>query len=101
MFISVGKNAKLTLCEPDDFKRLHVEAADSDLALEDIKGALGSIASFDDGNFWIGVEALKALSSRAGDPAWERSFDSMIMSVKKFGWLSPDGKKVRCHLKSK
>jgi hypothetical protein len=44
---------------------------------------------------------LKTLSGRAGDPAWERSFDSMIQSVEKFGWLSPDGKRVRCHLKSK
>ena len=100
MFISVGKDATITLCEPDDFKRLHVETADSDMALEEIKGALESIASFDGDNFWIGVEALKALSSRAGDPAWERSFDSMIQSVQKFGWLSPDGKRVRCHLKS-
>jgi hypothetical protein len=101
MFISVGKDAKFTLCEPDDFKRLHVEAADSDMALEDIKGTLGSIAAFDDENFWIGVEALKVLSGRAGDSVWERSFESMIASVQKFGWLSSDGKRVRCHLKSK
>ena len=100
MFISVDKNATITLCEPDDFKRLHVEAADSDLALDEIKSALERIASFDGDNFWIGVEALKALSGRAGDPAWERGFESMIQSVQKFGWLSPDGKKVRCHLKS-
>jgi hypothetical protein len=101
MFISVGKDAKLTLREPDDFKRLHIEAADNDMALEDIKNTLGSIASFDDDNFWVGVEALKALSGRAEDPAWERGFESMIMSVQKFGWLSPDGKRVRCHLKPK
>ena len=65
MFISVGKDATITLCEPDDFKRLHVEAADRDMALDDIKGALGSIASFDEDNFWIGVEALKAQIGRA------------------------------------
>jgi hypothetical protein len=101
MFISVSRDAKLTLCEVDDFKRLHVEAADGDMALAEIKGALESIASFDGDNFWVGVAALKALSGRAGDPGWERSFDSMIQSVQKFGWLSPDGNKVRCHLKSK
>jgi len=101
MFISVGNDAKFTLCEPDDFKRLHIEAADRDMALEDIKGILGSIATFDDDNFWVGVAALKALSGRAGDPTWERGFESMIMSVQKFGWLSPDGKRVRCHLKPK
>jgi hypothetical protein len=101
MFISVGKDAKFTLREPDDFKRFHIEAADREMALDDIKGALGSIASFDGDNFWVGIEALKTLSGRAGDPAWERSFDSMIMSVQKFGWLSPDGERVRCHLKPK
>ena len=101
MFISVSRDAKLTLCEVDDFKRLHVEAADRDMALEEIKGALATIASFDDNNFWVGIAALKALSGRAGDVGWERSFDSMIQSVQKFGWLSPDGKNVRCHLKSK
>ena len=101
MFISVGRDAKLTLCEVDDVKRLHVEAADGDMALEDIKGALESIASFDGDNFWIGVEALKDLSGRAGDLGWERSFESMTRSVQKFGWLSLDGKRVRCHLKAK
>ena len=99
MFISVGRDAKFTLCEPDDFKRFHIEAADSDMALDDIRGALGSVASFDGDNFWIGIEAIKALSGRAGDPAWERNFESMIMSVQKFGWLSADGQRVRCHLK--
>jgi hypothetical protein len=99
MFIRVGTDAKFILCEPDDFKRLHVEAADRDMALEDIKGTLGSIASFDDDNFWIDVAALKALSGRVGEAAWERGYESMIMSVQKFGWLSPDGKRVRCHLK--
>jgi len=69
MFISVSRDAKLTLCEVDDFKRLHVEAADRDMALEEIKGALATIASFDDNNFWVGIAALKALSGRAGDVA--------------------------------
>jgi hypothetical protein len=101
MFISVGRDAKLMLCEADDFKRLHVEAADGDMAPEEIKGALESIASFDGDNFWVDVAALKALSGRSGDAGWERSFDSMIQSVQKFGWLSPDGKTVRCHLQSK
>jgi hypothetical protein len=101
MFISVGRDAKPTLREVDDFKRLHVEAADGGMALEEIKSALEPIASFDGDNFWVGVETLKALSGRAGDFGWERSFDSMIQSVQKFGWLSPDGRQVRCHLKAK
>ena len=99
MFISVARNGKLTLNEPDDFKRLHVEASDGDLSRETINASLTSIAEVDGDNFWVGTAALKALAGR--DPAWERSFDAMIASVQKFGWVSPDGQRVRCHLKSK
>jgi hypothetical protein len=99
MFISVARNGRLTLNEPDDFNRLHVEASDGDLSRETINAALAPIAQVDDDNFWIGVAALKSLADR--DASWERSFDAMIASVQKLGWVSPDGQRVRCHLKSK
>ena len=99
MFISVARNGKLTLHEPDDFKRLHVEASD-DVSREKINPALAPIAEVDGDDFWVGVAALKH-SDAPGMPAWERSFDAMIASVQKFGWVSPDGQRVRCHLKSK
>jgi hypothetical protein len=99
MFISIARNGKLTLHGPDDFKRLHVEATDSDLSRETMNAALAPIAEVDGDDFWVEVAALKALAGR--DPAWERSFDAMIASVQKLGWVSPDGQRVRCHLKSK
>ena len=99
MFISVDRNGKLALREPDDFKRLHIEAND-DVTREEINRALAPIATFDNDDFWIDVEALKQLG-RTGDAAWETGFDAMIRSVQKFGWLSPDGRRVRCHLKAK
>ena len=99
MFISVGQDGKLTLREPDDFKRLHAEAAEAGMSREAVAAALATIATVEDGNAWVGVEALRQLSGRAGDPAWSSSFDSMIRSVQKFGWVSPDGARVRCHIK--
>ena len=101
MFISVGPDGKLALCEPDDFKRLHIEAADADMPPGDVAGALTSIATRDGDNFWVGIDALKALSGRTGDATWVRNFAAMIASVQKFGWLSADGQRVRCHVKSK
>ena len=100
MFISVGRDGKLTLCEPDDFKRLHIEAAESGMPPGDVAGALASIATRDEDNFWVGVEALRALSGRAEDATWTHNFAAMIASVQKFGWLSADGQRVRCHFKS-
>ena len=97
MFISIDKNGKLALREPDDFKRLHIEAGD--VRREQVGRALEPIAAADGNDFWIDVAAVKQLG-RAGDAAWEESFDAMIRSVQKFGWVSPDGRRVRCHLKT-
>ena len=47
----------------------------------------------------VDVAALKQLG-RAGDASWGESFDAMIRSVQKFGWVSPDGRRVRCHLRT-
>jgi hypothetical protein len=98
MFIVVSRNGRLALHEPDDFKKLHVEAEDGAMSRDAIAAALASIAQVDGDNFWIEVAGLKALGRRDG--AWEASFDAMIASVQKFGWLSPDGQRVRCHLKT-
>ena len=98
MFISIDKNGKLALREPDDFRRLHIEAGD-DVTREQVGRALEPIAAADGDNFWIDVAALKRLG-RTGDAAWEESFDAMIRSVQMFGWVSPDGRRVRCHLKT-
>ena len=99
MFISIGRDGKLTLSEPDDFKRLHIEA-ERGMSVDDVTRVLASIARRDDNNFWIAVEALRELSGRAGDPAWQQNFAKIIASVEKFGWLSPDRQHVRCHLKT-
>jgi hypothetical protein len=87
------------LREPDDFKRLHIEAVDG-LSVDSVRGALASIATFEENNFWIDVASLQAMG-RAGDVTWEQNFAAMIASVQKFGWLSPDRQRVRCHLKTK
>lgn len=100
MFISIDKDGKLALREPDDFKRLHIEMSDGEVTRDETDRALGSIATRDNDDFWIEVAALRKLG-RAGDAAWESSFDAMIASVRKFGWLSPDGRRVRAHLKAK
>jgi len=97
MFIAIDESGP-ALREPHDFKRLHIEA--NDMTPEAVAAALASIATRDGDNYWLDVAALKALGP-AGDAAWERDFDAMIASVRKFGWLSPDGVRVRCHLKTK
>jgi hypothetical protein len=98
MFISVSKDRNVALHEPHDFKRLHIEASDG-MSRSEIDAAMAPIATADGENFWLSVEALKALGP-PDEVEWGQNFDAMIASVKKFGWLSEDGARVRCHLKS-
>ncbi len=98
MFIRLRKDRSVALHEPHDFKRLHIEAGDG-MTRGKIDAAMAPIAAADGDNFWLGVEALKVLGP-AGDADWARNFDAMIASVKKFGWLSEDGTRVRCHLET-
>ena len=100
MFISVARDGRLALSEAEDFKRLHIET-ESAMSIEDATKALARIAVRADNDFWVGIEDLKVLSGRTGDADWERSFAAMIASVERFGWLSPDRARVRCHVKSK
>jgi hypothetical protein len=100
MFIRIGRDRNVSLVEPDDLKRLHIAPEDSNMSLADVERALASIAVRENDNFWIGVDELKALSGRSGDADWEASFSKMIASVQRFGWLSPDGRRVRCHVKA-
>jgi len=62
-----------------------------------LEAAVSGAARWNDG---VDVAALKQLG-RAEDASWGESFDAMIRSVQKFGWVSPDGRRVRCHLKTK
>src|SRR5437868_14949772 len=100
MFISIARDGRLALREVEDFKRLHIEP-ESTMSVEDATKALAPIAVRADSDFWVGVEDLKALSGRVGDAIWEGNFAAMIASVEKFGWLSADRRRVRCHVKSK
>jgi hypothetical protein len=98
MFIRLGNDRNVALREPHDFKRLHIEASDG-MSRSEIDAAMAPIAAADGDNFWLNVEALKSLGP-ARDLEWAQNFDAMIASVKKFGWLSADGTRVRCHLKT-
>ena len=72
MFISIDKNGKLALREPDDFKRLHIEVGD-DVTREQTGRALEPIATADGDNFWIDVDALKQLGRAGGDRGLHRT----------------------------
>ena len=92
MIIHVPPQGQPELREPDDFKNFKIAVA---RAGTDVAGALKGIAALDpDGKTaWVNAAALK----RSQSPEWIASFDKMVESVRRFGWVRDDGT-VRAHL---
>ena len=99
MHIRVDAGGALALLEPDNFKRFYIEAADQNLSGDALVAALAPIATPDGADFWIDAAGLKALSGREADPQWVEGLEAMLSAAKRFGWVSPDGTKIRCHVK--
>ncbi|HUB95506.1 MAG TPA: hypothetical protein VL993_06290 [Stellaceae bacterium] len=95
MIIVVTEAGTVDLTERDDFKNFKIAVAKKDASAEFIAGALKGMATPEpDGKTaWVSAAALKQ-----GQPAdWIASFDKMVESVRRFGWVRDDGT-VRAHI---
>jgi hypothetical protein len=98
MHICVERDGNLTLVDPDDFKRFHIEV-DRELDDEAMSRALAPLGRFDGSDFWVDTDKLQKLAGRANDAEWQKSFRTMLDFARNFGWISPDGKAVKAHVK--
>jgi len=95
MIIVVTEAGTVDLTEKDDFKNFKIAVAKKDAAPDFIAGALKGMAALEpDGKTaWVKSDALK----RSQSAEWIASFDKMVESVRRFGWVRDDGT-VRAHV---
>jgi hypothetical protein len=95
MIIVVTEAGTVDLTERDDFKNFKIAVAKKDAVQDFIAGALKGVAALEpDGKTaWVSAAALK----RGQTPEWGASFDKMVESVRRFGWVRDDGT-VRAHV---
>ena len=96
MIIHVTPQGAVELREPNDFKNFKIAAACPASALP---GALKGLAAVEpEGKTaWVSGAALKKLAPQEAE--WAASFDKMVESVKRFGWVRDDGT-VRAHIEA-
>lgn len=99
MIIHVTPTGTAELKEPDDFKNFKITVERQGASNDFIAGALKGIAALEpDGKTaWVSQQALRNWRGRAQSPDWIASFDKMIESVRRFGWVRDDGT-VRAHV---
>jgi hypothetical protein len=99
MIIAVTSDARVELREPNDFRNFKIlveGAGDTDF----VRKALAGLASVEpDGKFaWVSQDALRRWQGREQPPEWIASFDEMLDSVRRFGWVDDERRAVRGHI---
>ncbi len=102
MIIHVNEAGAVELRERDDFKNFKIAVERAGAAHDFISRALQGVAALDpDGKTaWVKGDALRTWQGRAQPPEWVASFDKMVESVRRFGWVREDGA-VRAHVEVK
>jgi hypothetical protein len=88
--IPTDKDCPLTLEEPEDFARFHVEVVGleaSELRTQVKRRGVGRI--IDEDHVAVAITTIKSLAGQRS-PSWERSFDAMIDYARSKGWLSDE-----------
>ncbi len=100
MFVRVDANLHVTLEEPHDFKRFHVEI-DTGIDLLVAAQALGATARIEgDKTAWVSETALRAFPGVRDDRAWQKQLGGMLAYAKKKGWIDANGA-IQAHVERK
>jgi len=89
----------VTLEEPDDVKRFHLEVAGGfDGAM--VYGALVDAAAgrLEGDDAWIAVDAVRRMASGRVGPTWDDDFAGMLEFARSKGWLDDSGHAIKAHV---
>ena len=100
MIIHVAPDAKVELREASDFKNFKIVVAQSGATGGFIAGALKGVAAVEpDGKTaWVSQAALRRWQGKDQPTDWIASFDKMVESVRRFGWVRDSDQSVRAHI---
>jgi hypothetical protein len=100
MIIAITPSGALELREPDDFKGFKIVVEESGWTDEEIAAALNGVATLDDEgrNAWVSCDALRHWQGTSQPAEWIASFDKMVETVKRFGWVDEAKGAVRGHI---
>ena len=91
-----GKAAKLVMAEPDNLKDLSVVLRHT--SPEQAATLLWGVGRLEDLYAWLRIEAVRALSPRAGNESWDQGFDHAMDYARENNWTDPTGTYVRAHI---
>lgn len=101
MIIYITAQGRAELREPDEFRSFKI-VVERELSPAALGGALTGLATLEpDGKTaWVARDAVKRLRGGDASAAWDASFDKMVDSVRRFGWVNDQTGAVRAHIET-
>ncbi len=99
MYVLVDlSNESVSLEEPDEFGRFHVEVRGGfdEGAVDLLLGNHGRVASVE--HAFIEADALRALAGGQAEEAWLSSLRGMVEYAGREGWMDEAGTAIRAHI---
>lgn len=99
MIIHITAQGSAELRDPDEFRSFKI-VVDNGLAPAALGYALTGLATLEpDGKTaWVARDSVKRLRGAEASGTWSASFDKMIESVRRFGWVNDQTGTVRAHV---
>lgn len=98
MFIEVGQDGDLKLCDAHNFKAFKIVNR-SMRSGSDLNAALSGVATLASDNIaWVRREAVPRLFGEKATPDWLAAYDAMLCKAASFGWIDPDSGDIRAHI---
>lgn len=99
MFISISGRGEVSVEDTDDFRRFKIvsELAQSDMAR--LVSALQDLALVETAErAWVFAAEMSKRSGRGSDATWCASFEQMIESSKKYGYIREHPTMIAAHI---
>ena len=100
MIIHVAADGVVELRNPNEFKSFKIVVARAAAAPDVLAASLRGIATLEpDGKTaWVSQRALKRWQGQEQPADWATAFDTMVESVRRFGWVRDEDGSVRAHI---
>jgi hypothetical protein len=101
MHLLIAADGSLSLQEVDSLKSFSiVESAPASTHGTAATALSGIGEPAEDNHYWLGADAVVALSSRKDDKEWVDSFWAMLEKVERYGFSDMAGKRVKAHVET-
>jgi hypothetical protein len=99
MFLNISVDDRVSLQQHGDFTRFKLVIEGGPKSLDRIRLAMSTLAEIADlENSWVFEMQLRQMPEVLHDPAWQRSFDSMISSARPHGWVDDTRRAIKAHI---